>query len=86
MDLAFKYDEIEQFPAWNHFMVRCHGLMEDLKGGILSGKRDDFGNDCTESLRRAYGILEAVVAIPEAVRARRTWIEQNELNLTGEDT
>lgn len=64
--LALKdhYEDIKQHPAWQHFVGRLVEIRSEMVKAVLRGDRDRFGNDLTDELRAAYGVIEQILAIP----------------------
>jgi hypothetical protein len=81
MKRSFEYDEMTQHPAWLHFMGGLLSLKAEFETAILQGRDDQFGNDLTKDYRLGYGLLQAVMSIPEDVKARREWFEREEMGI-----
>ncbi|GAG43393.1 unnamed protein product [marine sediment metagenome] len=81
MALAFQYDEMTQHPAWLHFTGGLLSLQQEFEMAILQGRQDPLGHDLTKDYRLGYGLLQAIMAIPEDVKARREWFEREEMGI-----
>ena len=81
MKRSFQYDEMTLLPAWTHFMGGLLALQQEFERAILQGREDKRGKDLTKDYRLGYGLLQAVISIPEDVKARREWFEREEMGI-----
>jgi len=77
VDLAYKYRiALEHDPVIQDLFGRLYEMHQDLGKAILQGRCDEWGNDLTDGYRKAFGVLENIIAIPGQLDARKEEIEE----------
>jgi hypothetical protein len=76
--LALKnhYDDLKNHPAWQHFVGRLVEIRSEAVKAIVRGDLDRFGNDRTDELRAAYGVIEQILSIPGQIASRHARAEE----------
>lgn len=77
VELAYQYKiAMEHDPVVQDLFGRLYQMHQDLGQAILQGRRDEWGNDLTDGYRKAFGVLENIIAIPGLLQARKEEIEE----------
>lgn len=77
VELAYQYKvALDGHPVVRDLFARLYRVQRELGEAILQGRHDEWGHDVTDNFRRAFAIVEDIIALPGQLQARKEQIEE----------